>query len=231
MPQPINLLIVKYEEVEMSLKRCLTVLMLAAAMFSVVAIAGAVNVSAQEKEAVSTTTLDNLMAAYNGENNAHVRYLAFAKQAELEGYGIVASLFRAAALAEQFHYERDAKLIAKLGGTPKANIETPVVKSTKENIEAAIKAETYENKTMYPDFVKQAKKEGHPDAADAFEDAGAAEGSHAQLYQRVLNNLALSQGLVRDYYVCPVCGNIMDSITRSMCPICMTSAKEFKRVR
>lgn len=34
-----------------------------------------------------TTTLENLQTAYNGESNAHSRYLAFAKQASLEGYG------------------------------------------------------------------------------------------------------------------------------------------------
>ena len=42
-------------------------------------------------------TLANLQSAYNGESNAHVKYLEFAKQADVEGYGKVASLFRAAA--------------------------------------------------------------------------------------------------------------------------------------
>jgi rubrerythrin len=30
------------------------------------------------------------------------------------------------------------------------------VKSTRENLEAAVKGETYERDTMYPDFLKQA---------------------------------------------------------------------------
>ena len=41
-------------------------------------------------------TLDNLQAAYNGESNASAKYAAFAKKADEEGYGQVASLFRAA---------------------------------------------------------------------------------------------------------------------------------------
>lgn len=45
----------------------------------------------------SKTTLDNLLAAYNGESNANAKYLAFAKKADEEGYGQAASLFRAAA--------------------------------------------------------------------------------------------------------------------------------------
>lgn len=32
------------------------------------------------------TTLDNLMAAYNGESNAHAKYLEYAKKADQEGY-------------------------------------------------------------------------------------------------------------------------------------------------
>src|ERR1700751_4519365 len=40
----------------------------------------------------ATTTLDNMQAAFNGESNAHARYLAFAAQADREGYGEVASL-------------------------------------------------------------------------------------------------------------------------------------------
>ena len=49
------------------------------------------------------STLDNLQAAFNGESNANARYLAFAKKADEEGYGQVASLFRAAARAEEIH--------------------------------------------------------------------------------------------------------------------------------
>ena len=63
---------------------------------------------------VEKTTLDNLQAAFNGESNAHARYLAFAQKADAEGYGRVASLFRATARAEQVHFERHAKLIKEL---------------------------------------------------------------------------------------------------------------------
>ncbi len=53
----------------------------------------------------SATALDNLQTAYNGECNASARYLAFAKKAEAEDYGEEATLFRAAARAEQVHAE------------------------------------------------------------------------------------------------------------------------------
>ena len=110
--------------------------------------------------AAPTTTLDNLQAGFNGESNAHSRYLAFAEKAGQEGYGEVASLFRAAAKAEEVHAANHAAVIKKMGGTAQAKIETPVVKSTKENLEAAIKGESYERDTMYPEFLKQLARRG-----------------------------------------------------------------------
>ena len=187
---------------------------------------------AAEKAAVpSATTRDNLITACKGEQNAHARYMAFANKANEEGYDAAASLFKAAALAEKIHYERHAKIIKKLGGTPVTVIETLVVKSTPENIKAAFAAETYEKDIMYPAFLKQAERDNIKDAVEAFEDARAAEGSHAKLYGGMLKNLDLSKGLAKDFYVCPVCGNVVDAITSSKCPICFTETKKFVKVK
>ncbi|HEX8896281.1 MAG TPA: ferritin family protein [Terriglobales bacterium] len=43
----------------------------------------------------STSTLEGLQTVFNGESNANVLYLAFAKKADEEGFAEVASLFRA----------------------------------------------------------------------------------------------------------------------------------------
>ena len=180
-----------------------------------------------QQAAAEKTTLDNLMTAYNGESNARALYLAFAQKADEEGYGKAASLFRAAAEAEKIHLERHATVIKSLGGTPQANIETPVVKTTKENLKAALKGETYENKTMYPQFLKQAKKEGLKDAIDAFEDAGAAEGVHAKWYKKALKKLDSWKGEKKDFLVCPVCGNVVTTLPGPACPICMTDTAKF----
>lgn len=112
--------------------------------FAVTLFALALALIAVPSGAVATTTLDNLQTAYNGESNAHARYLAFAAKADQEGCGEVASLFRAAAKAEKVHAAKHSEVIKKLGGTPTAKIETPVVGSTKENLEAAVNGESYE---------------------------------------------------------------------------------------
>jgi len=48
-------------------------------------------------------TEGNLKAAFAGESQAHMRYLAFADKAEKEGKENTARLFRAIAYAEQVH--------------------------------------------------------------------------------------------------------------------------------
>ena len=179
----------------------------------------------------ATTTLDNLQAGFNGESNAHARYLAFAEKAGQEGYGEIASLFRAAAKAEEVHAANHAVVIKKLGGTPEAKIDTPVVKSTQENLEAAIRGESYERDTMYPDFLKQARAEGNRDAVQTFNYAKTAEAEHAQLYSEALNNLAKLKGSkAKDYYVCTVCGYTTAQMDFSKCPSCFTHRDKYEKV-
>ena len=179
----------------------------------------------------ATTTLDNLQAGFNGESNAHSRYLAFAEKADQEGYGEVASLFRAAAKAEDVHASNHAAVIKKMGGTPEAKIETPVVKSTKENLEAAIKGESYERDTMYPEFLKQARADGNRDAVQTLNYAKTAEGEHAKLYSDALNNLPKLKGSkAKDYYVCIICGYTTPQLDFSKCPSCFSHKDKYEKV-
>jgi rubrerythrin len=180
---------------------------------------------------VEKTTLDNLQAAFNGESNANARYLAFAQKADAEGYGKAASLFRAAARAEQVHFERHAKAIKELGGVPAATIETPVVKGTAENLKAAMDGEIYESTVMYPEFLAKAEKDGIKSASDAFEDAGKAETVHANLYKNALENLRGWKGKNKDFYVCPFCGNVVEKANFQACPICGTSKFKFMAIK
>lgn len=181
--------------------------------------------------AAAATSLENLQVAFNGESNAHARYLAFADKANQEGYGEVASLFRAAAKAEEVHAANHAVVIKKLGGTPEAKIETPVVGSTKENLEAAIKGETYERDTMYPDFLKQARADGNRDALQTLNYAKTAEAEHAKLYSKALNDLPKLKGSkAKDYFVCTVCGYTTAQMDFSKCPSCFTHKDKYEKV-
>ena len=61
-------------------------------------------------------TLENLPAAFQGESNAAAKYTAFAIKADADGWRGAASLFRAAARAEQIHAINHARGIKQLGG-------------------------------------------------------------------------------------------------------------------
>jgi rubrerythrin len=179
----------------------------------------------------AATTLENMQSAFNGESNAHARYVSFAAQADKEGYGEVASLFRAAARAEEIHAANHAAVIKGLGATPVAKIDTPDVKSTRENLEAAIKGETYEKETMYPEFLKQARSDRAKAAIKSLNFAQTAEVEHAKLYSAALSDLEKLKGThAVTYSVCPKCGFTVRDPSFAKCPSCFTPKEQFEKV-
>ncbi|NMC62341.1 MAG: rubrerythrin [SAR324 cluster bacterium] len=173
------------------------------------------------------TTLENLQAAFDGESNAKARYDEFAKKADAEGYIKVASLFRAAAKAEEIHAKKHAEVIAKMGAKPTSNVVQPIIASTKENLEAALKGESYERDVMYPLFIKAAEQSGDKEAVRAFSWAMKAEAQHAKYYGDALSNLADWKSGSITFVVCPVCGFTSSDSTVKKCPVCSEPRKKF----
>lgn len=157
----------------------------------------------------------NLAAAFAGESQANRKYLAFAKQAEREGYAQVAKLFRATAEAETIHAH--AHLKAMDG-----------IKSTLENLKTAIAGETYEYTEMYPPFLEEAEAENNAAAVRTFKLANEAEKIHAELYKKYLDNINKNE--VVDLYLCTVCGHISEGQAPGTCPICGAKAIAYKKI-
>jgi len=160
-------------------------------------------------------TEQNLMDAFAGESQANRKYLAFAKQAEQEGFKEVAKLFRAAAEAETVHANAHLKV---LGGVGK----------TAENLKTAIEGETHEFKKMYPVFIEVAEKEGNKAAERSFKFANEVEKIHAGLYQKALDNLGKNKSV--DYHVCSVCGMTVEGDAPDKCPVCGAAKKAFIKI-
>ncbi len=177
----------------------------------------------------TANTLANLQAAFNGESNAHAKYLAFALKADQEGYKQVASLFRAAARAEEIHANNHAAVIRKLGATPECKIDPPVVKSTRENLKVAIEGETYERDVMYPAFIKVAQEERNTAALRTFQFALEAETEHARLYLTALENLEQMK-TTAVFYVCAVCGYTVEKMEFDRCPVCHHPKEKFEKI-
>lgn len=157
----------------------------------------------------------NLKDAFAGESQANRKYLAFARQADREGYPKTAKLFRAAAEAETIHAHAHLKT---LGG----------INSTADNLKEAISGETHEFKSMYPAMIEAAVEEGNKAAERTFSYANEVEKVHAELYQEALDNLDNQEDV--DYYVCSVCGYTCEGEPPDTCPVCKSKAKAFFKV-
>lgn len=180
---------------------------------------------------LESQTLKDLLAAYQGESNASIKYSAFGIKSEVEGFLRIAALFRAAARAEQVHAAHHASIIMKLGGKPQSVIHAPEVKGTRENLEAAKAGEEYERDVMYPTYIKEAIASGQQAAERGFTLASRAEAVHAQLYGDALKNLD-GQCVQTTFYVCLVCGEVTDNPAETEdCPICNAPKEKFEAVR
>lgn len=173
------------------------------------------------------STLENLQAAYDGESNAHAKYLAYAEQAKAEGYHKVAVLFTAAARAEGIHAANHAEVIRQMGGEPQADVKEAAVGSTRENLQDALKGESYERDKMYPGFLAKARRDGNGDAIKTLNLARNAEIEHAKLYQEALNNLEGWKAAGATFYVCPVCGWTASTLPAEKCPSSFTPKSRF----
>src|ERR1035437_3752783 len=164
-----------------------------------------------EIAAENVVTVRNLLSAIEGESNANAKSNAFATKAEAEGFRGAASLFRAAARAEQIHATNHARVILQLGGKVAIKIHEIEMGSTLENLKTALAGEQYEIATMYPGFIAEATAHNNAPAIRTFHGAMEAEKTHARLYAEAIALVESGAkdawiAKPRDFFVCPVCG-------------------------
>jgi rubrerythrin len=182
------------------------------------------------KQAKPVKTINNLKAGIIGETTASAKYAAFAQKARDEGKVSIAKLFDAASKAELIHATNHRKVLNEIGEKMSDFSPEFEVKSTAENLQAAIDGETYEATTMYPQFLADAKTEMVAKAEKSFNWAFDTEKKHAEFYRAAL--IALNSngesGLPIEYAVCPVCGNTYDNANvDAKCAFCMTPKDKF----
>jgi rubrerythrin len=160
---------------------------------------------------------ENLKNAFAGESQAHMRYLAFADKAEKENFSNVARLFRANSFAEQVHATNHLRTVSG-------------IRKTEENLQEAIKGETYEVEEMYPAFVKVAEEEQEKGAETVTKWALEAEKVHAELYKKAKEAVEKGQDIeFKPVHVCQVCGFTVEGEAPDICPVCGALKEKFKR--
>jgi len=164
-------------------------------------------------ELKGSKTEQNLMTAFAGESQAHVKYQYFASKAEKEGYQQIGAIFRETALNEKEH----AKIWFKL-------LHNDDVPPTTENLKAAADGENAEWTDMYAGFAKTAKEEGFDRIAALFEMVGKIEKEHEERYRKLLTNIESSKVFAKDndqLWQCSNCGHTHNGKNAlEICPVC-----------
>jgi rubrerythrin len=185
----------------------------------------------------NSVTVKNLLAALEGESNANAKYNAFATKADADGFHGAASLFRAAARAEQIHAGNHARVIVQLGGQVAFAIHEIAIKSTLENLKTALAGEQYEISTMYPEFLAEATAHNNTAAIRTFHGALEAEKTHARLYSEAIALVEAGKkdawiGKTKEFFVCPVCGYTTETPNEhERCPICNAPWSRFEVIK
>ena len=179
---------------------------------------GKLHCCGKEMECITTDlTSVVLMKAFAGESMARNKYEYFAKVAQKEGYRDIAEHFQRAANNEKMHAKLELKAYNVLNYDKEFG-------NTSENLQYAIDGESYENLTMYPDFSKVAKDEGHAEIAKMLALIGKVEIEHENMYRMLKQRLDSGKEHVSDEeeeWICEECGHIhRGKKALKVCPVC-----------
>ena len=159
-----------------------------------------------------------LMKAFAGESMARNKYEYYAKIAQKEGYRDIAEHFQRAANNEKKHAQLELKAYNVLNYDREFG-------NTVENLQDAIDGESYENITMYPDFAKVAKDEGHDELSRLLAMIGKIEIEHENMYRSLKDRLESGNEFISDdeeeEWICEVCGHVhRGKKALKVCPVC-----------
>ncbi|MEU6041466.1 ferritin family protein [Actinomadura sp. NPDC047616] len=129
-------------------------------------------------------TLADLNTSMRGEAFAYASYRLFAAQARREGLRSTARLFDRTARVELAEHFREEAMLSRLARGDAANLRN------------AIAGESYEHRTMYPRFARQARADGDRAAAALFTEIARDEGGHLRRFRAALRFLQTGRGKV-----------------------------------
>ena len=156
----------------MKIKYALLALPLVAAAFFLMG-----RMTAENQPQLNAKTAENLSNAMHGEAFAYAKYMLYAEHARNKGNEALADLFTKNAQTERFeHFAEEAELAGLVG-------------SDEQNLQDAIKGETWEFDHMYPDYAAQAREAGDTAAANRFAEIRNDEGMHRDAFQAALDKL------------------------------------------
>lgn len=196
--------------------------------------APAVKPDAPKTEPAAATTVDNLQAAFAESTRQAALMDAYAKKADAEGYTQVASLFRTIKRSNEIHKNVIAESLKKLGAAPKspdpAPAPPPETKSTKDNLAAAMKAAKNAKDNTLIAYRRRASEDKNKDADTTFRYIRESLIEHARYMEAALDTLPQTRTGTKDYYVCRVCGYMVEKLDIKKCPVSASERDKFEKV-
>ena len=177
-------------------------------------------------------TIKNLAQAFVGESQARNRYTFYSKIAKKEGFEQIAEIFAITADNEKEHASWLFKAINQLKEKSQENLDEikieagvpTILKTTAENLKAAIAGENHEQTQMYPEFAKKAEEEGLPEIASRLKAIALAEKHHEERYSKILKEVEEGTVFKKEkevWWFCRECGYIhFSKEAPERCPSC-----------
>lgn len=203
------------------------------AVFGVALLGACGKAQFQVSPAEKAVTLDNLKTAYLAESVAQARYAAYAAKADEEGYKSVAVLFRAAVASQDVLIKKRAALVVKMGGAALVppDAKPPEVRTTRENLQAALAADIGAKNMRYMVFARQAKAVKNDGAMYSFKGAVASESEYVKFFKLAMADLDGWKAEGKTFAVCTVCSFPILGAPPATCPVCQSPREKFTVIK
>ena len=172
-------------------------------------------------EFMSSNTFQNLLAAYEAESKASMKYFHYGRKAREEGYMQIGQIFDETSFNEREHAQIWLKLINS-GKLP----------DTLENLKDAYASENYEWTNRYVEYAQEARKEGYREIAELFEGVASVERHHDSRFRKLASNIINDTVFSKNknvLWICMNCGNsYYGEAAPEPCPICSRSQEYYQ---
>ena len=156
-----------------------------------------------------------LIKVFEDESQSYIKYLAFAKKAESEGYKQIARLFRTVAEMERILAQNHLRAMEE-------------IRATRDNIQKVLNDEVDRNENLYLSLIEEAKAEGNTWSTKSLCYAHEDKKVIKKLFKRALEDIGKNEEVV--YYLCKACGFIVENEVPEKCPVCGSRRETFKEV-
>jgi rubrerythrin len=175
--------------------------------------------------------VDSLIAAYAKAQRSAELAKRWGTKADQDGYTQVGSLMRAVTRSHEIHMGLLEEQIKKLGGTAKGDTSPmPALKSTKENLEEAVKLAKEAKDTLIPAWRKRASDERNREAERALKYMRESTVEIHSFLKRASEDLETWRTGKKDFFVSRPCGFIVEKLDIQKCPVCLSERDKFEKV-